>query len=123
MCMGILDQVGEGPDTYSALSAIDEAATFSQRSGSLGAFQIKGGNDLLPRAFAERLGQNTQYNSPVVAISQITDGVELTVKIGHAGSRFVAITPFAARRSRCCMMLILLPAFLTGVVGLSPNST
>ena len=57
MCMDILDQVGEGPDTYSALSTIDEAATFSKRSGSLGAFQIKGGNDLLPRAFAERLGQ------------------------------------------------------------------
>ncbi len=37
--------------------------------------RIKGGNDLLPRAFALRLGGNVRYGCPVVRIEQTAQGV------------------------------------------------
>lgn len=40
--------------------------------------KIKGGNDLLARAFVERLGGKIRYGAPVVRIEQDQDGVTLT---------------------------------------------
>lgn len=45
--------------------------------------KIKGGNDLLPAAFIERLRDSIQYNSPVVRIEQNAAGV--TVKVDEKG--------------------------------------
>ena len=103
MSMGFLEQVGEGPDSYSALSAIDESAGFAQNQGALPPFQIKGGNDLLPTAFAERMKDKMHYRSPVVSISQDADSVELTIDAASGreqvrGDYVVCAAPFPVLR-------------------------
>jgi monoamine oxidase len=40
-------------------------------------YKIRGGNDLLPKAFATRLSENIQYNSPVVRIEQEEQSVKV----------------------------------------------
>jgi monoamine oxidase len=40
--------------------------------------KIKGGNDLLPRAFARRLGSKVVYKAPVVKIGQTADRVQIS---------------------------------------------
>jgi monoamine oxidase len=42
--------------------------------------KIAGGNDLLPRAFAERLGEKIRYESPVVKIAQTASDVAVTFR-------------------------------------------
>ena len=48
MSIGYFDQVGDGPETYSALSAMTDIVAFSSLEMTKPAFQIVGGNDLLP---------------------------------------------------------------------------
>jgi monoamine oxidase len=71
------DALGEGIESVSALQFMREMGSFF---GSTGTFQIRGGNDLLPRAFAERLGPAMHYGSAVVAIRQHDTGVEITIE-------------------------------------------
>jgi len=40
-------------------------------------YKIRGGNDLLPKAFASRLSEKIQYNSPVVRIEQQSHSVKV----------------------------------------------
>jgi monoamine oxidase len=47
--------------------------------------KIKGGNDLLPRAFAERLKDKIRYNAPVVKIEQ--NEAQVVVTFNEKGSR------------------------------------
>ncbi len=47
--------------------------------------RIRGGNDLLPKAFATRLAGRIHYGSPVVRIAQSASGVQVTVE--QAGRR------------------------------------
>lgn len=42
--------------------------------------KIKGGNDLLPQAFAARLGSKVLYDAPVAAIEQTSSGVTVKIK-------------------------------------------
>ncbi|HJQ33040.1 MAG TPA: FAD-dependent oxidoreductase [Pyrinomonadaceae bacterium] len=46
--------------------------------------KIEGGNDLLPRAFAERLEGKVTYDAPVTRVEQDADGVRVTFKRGGA---------------------------------------
>src|SRR6185295_20192244 len=39
-------------------------------------YKIRGGNDLLPKAFAARLAEKIQYAAPVVRIEQNAQGVK-----------------------------------------------
>ncbi len=64
---------------------------------------IKGGNDLLPRAFATRLETRVRYGSPVVSIGQ--DDISAWVVIEHRGERqtirgdrVVCAAPFSIAR-------------------------
>lgn len=104
MGLGPLEQVGEGPSSYSALSAIAEAtAWFGPYRGEKGAFQIAGGNDLLPKGFAERLGDRVHYSSPVTAITEEVDGVRVTVNTAKGQAETTAdyaiyAAPFPALR-------------------------
>src|SRR5713101_1738925 len=43
-------------------------------------YKIKGGNDLLPKAFAERLHNKIHYSSPVLKIEHSADRVEATIR-------------------------------------------
>jgi len=66
--------------------------------------KIKGGNDLLPKAFAQRLADKIQYGTPVVKIQQDTNGVRAVAL--HAGKpqtfsadRVLCTIPFSVLRN------------------------
>jgi monoamine oxidase len=63
--VGYLDMSGDGIDSWSALQMLQQLAltrTLRQR------YTVAGGTDLLPQAFAARLGARIRYASPVVRI-------------------------------------------------------
>jgi len=66
---------GDGPETVSALTVLRDAV--HQNAGSW--YAIRGGNDLLPKAFATRLAEKIHYGSPVVKIEQDDHGVRAVV--------------------------------------------
>jgi monoamine oxidase len=82
MRLTYFDALGEGIESVSALQFMREFGTFV---GATGFFEIRGGNDLLPRAFAERLGPAMRYGTPVVAIQHDAASVEITIE--GAGGR------------------------------------
>jgi len=62
--------------------------------------KIEGGNDLLPRAFAERLAGKITYGAPVVRVGQDASGVRVTFRRGGAAETWeadyaVCAIPFA----------------------------
>ncbi len=63
--VGYLDFIGDGIDSYSALLMLRRLAL--RRTEAL-RFAIRGGTDLLPRAFATRLAAQIRYQSSVVRI-------------------------------------------------------
>lgn len=79
MGLGYFEGVGDGIESFSALSTIVETADRVHYRGEKPGFQLKGGNDALPKAFAQRLGDRIQYNSPVQSIAQDGDSVTLVV--------------------------------------------
>jgi monoamine oxidase len=64
---------GDGPDTVSALAVLRDDLHFENAKH----YVIRGGNDLLPRAFADRLKENILYGSPVVRIEHDAHGVRV----------------------------------------------
>ena len=52
--------------------------------------RIEGGNDLLPRAFAERLAGRITYGAPVSRIEQTAEGARVTYRRGGGGAETVA---------------------------------
>lgn len=63
-------------------------------------FRVEGGNDLLPRAFAERLGGAVIYGARVAGVEQDGRGVRVRVARGggeetHAADYLVCAVPFA----------------------------
>ncbi len=71
--LGFYDLWGDGIDSYSALLMLRQ--TMLQPKNT---FEIKGGNDLLPAAFAARHKEKIHYGAPVVKISQQARGVRVT---------------------------------------------
>jgi monoamine oxidase len=65
MTYGWRDIWGEGLGSVSALTILRDK--LNQRN-SREVYIIRGGNDLLPKAFAERLVENIRYGSPVVKV-------------------------------------------------------
>jgi monoamine oxidase len=66
-------------------------------------FHIKGGNDLLPRAFAARLQERVRYGSPIVAIGQNDSSAWVTIeRRGETqtirGDRVICAAPFSVVR-------------------------
>ncbi|HVF68634.1 MAG TPA: NAD(P)/FAD-dependent oxidoreductase [Pyrinomonadaceae bacterium] len=90
--LGALGAFGDGAGTVSALVLLREIA---HRSKVKQNYYIRGGTDLLPRAFASKLSERIRYGAPVVGIEQDSDGVRVAYL--HAGSR----ETFAADRVVC----------------------
>jgi monoamine oxidase len=65
-----------GFEKWSALDGLRDATHHHTKTLS----KIRGGNDLLPRAFAARLSDVIRYGSPVVSIRQDATGVEAVVE-------------------------------------------
>lgn len=66
---------GDGVESVSALTVLRDS--FHLR-GSGRASKVRGGNDLLPKAFAARLQDKIRYGSPVVRIEHDARGVRVT---------------------------------------------
>lgn len=78
--IGYLDLIGDGIDSYPALLMLQHLAlrqTEAQR------FAITGGTDLLPKAFAARLGARIRYETPVVSIEP--GEVSASIVVGRDG--------------------------------------
>ncbi len=100
LSLGFQDNLGDGAESYSALNMlsqlVDEAATKE-------VFTIRGGNDLLPEAFATRLAGDIRYGAPVTRIEHDDRGVRVVYE--QAGSpttlaadRLVCAVPFSVLR-------------------------
>lgn len=103
LALGYLSGHGEGPESYSARSIIAETASFISRIGDRGAFQIVGGNDRLPQAIADSLGERIALNSPVRSIAHRSDGVTFSVETASGlqqveGDFAICAAPFALVR-------------------------
>jgi len=67
-------------------------------------FKIRGGNDLLPKAFATRLSETIHYAAPVVRIEQHTQGVKAIFRQAGAyytltGDYLICAVPFSVQKT------------------------
>jgi monoamine oxidase len=98
MSLGGIDDRAE---TVSALFMLRNAA-LNQRLSRY--YKIRGGSDLLPRAFATRLGDRIHYASPVVRIEQDPQGVRTVFRhagAAHtmAGDYLICAVPFTVQKN------------------------
>lgn len=98
--LGYLDLWGDGIETTSALSILRDSAL---RLAEQRVYHIKGGNDQLPKAFAQRLADNIRYGCAVTAIEQ--SQMSVTVSYTQAArpyrlsaDRVVCALPFSTLR-------------------------
>jgi monoamine oxidase len=98
--LGALGAFGDGAGTVSALVMLREIA---HRSRTKQNYYIRGGTDLLPRAFAAKLSDRIRYGAPVVGVEQDSNGVRVAYL--HAGAReslpadrVVCAVPFSVLR-------------------------
>jgi monoamine oxidase len=92
---------GEGLETVSALTVLRDTASYLKARNN---FRVHGGNDLLPRAFAERLKEQIHYGAPVVRIEQTTQDVRVFFRSsgnrnGMTADRVVCAIPFSVLRT------------------------
>jgi monoamine oxidase len=80
--LGAIGAFGDGASTVSALVMLREIA---HRSRIKQNYYIRGGTDLLPRAFAAKLSERIRYGAAVVGIEQDSNGVRVAYL--HAGAR------------------------------------
>lgn len=72
-----------GGSNYSALFGLWTAAVYRMRKISRNEtdiYRLKGGNQMLPNAFAKRLGKRVWLNAPILSIRHNNDGVSVTYK-------------------------------------------
>jgi len=98
--VGFADQLGGGADAVSALDLLRE---IQHRQKSKQRYTIKGGSDVLPKAFASRLSDKIRYGSPVVKIEHGPEGVRVVYLQGGApqtstGDHLVCAIPFTVLR-------------------------
>jgi len=92
---------GEGLDTVSALTVLRDNASYIKSRHD---FKVHGGNDLLPKAFAERLREQIHYGSAVVRMEQTDRDVRVVFRSGGTSNtltadRVVCAIPFSVLRS------------------------
>ena len=97
--LGYFDLIGDGVDTCSALMILRDAVL---GSGSV-YHRIKGGNDLLPKTLAAKLGDRVHYATPVVKIGHSAKTVEVTclqngARVKMQGDYLVCTIPFSVLR-------------------------
>lgn len=94
------DLWGDGIDTASALMLLRDT---SHQIVAKTNYRIRGGNDLLPQAFAERLKDKIRYGSPVRRIEHDSKGVRVVFSqagsLQHvSGDHLVCAIPFSVLR-------------------------
>jgi monoamine oxidase len=90
-------------DDYDHVSALQTINTQHFYEGWTQTMSIRGGNDLLPRAFTEKLGNRVRYSVAVKKIAQ--DSTKASVSFQHAGNqeqmeadRIIVTIPFSVLR-------------------------
>jgi len=78
---------GEGLETVSALTVLRDTVHYVKARNN---FRVHGGNDLLPRAFAERLRERIHYGAPVIRIEQTDRDVKVFFESGGTRNRLMA---------------------------------
>ena len=80
--LAVVGDYATDPDVLSACQYLrDEAMLARVRRAGIHHMRIAGGTDLLPKAFAERLGDRVKLCAEVVRIAQTPDEVEVTARI------------------------------------------
>jgi monoamine oxidase len=92
---------GDGLETVSALTVLRDVAHYLKSRHD---FKIHGGNDLLPKAFAERLREQIHYGAPVVRIEHSEREVRVFFQSGGTrhtltADRIVCAIPFSVLRT------------------------
>jgi monoamine oxidase len=92
---------GEGLEAVSALTVLRDTASWFKAGQH---YRIHGGNDLLPKAFAERLKEQIHYGSPVIRMEQTERGVRVFFQSGGTrnsmtADRIVCAIPFSVLRT------------------------
>ena len=85
--LGYLNATGDGIDTYSAFHMLRDLA---QRRPEKQTFAIRGGNDLLTHALAERMPARVRYQTPAVRIEPGNRAASVVVRNGGAYERLTA---------------------------------
>jgi monoamine oxidase len=101
MTLGWAHLWGEGLETVSALTVLRDSASWYKAKRQ---FKVHGGNDLLPKAFAERLKEQIHYGSPVVRMEQSERAVRVFFQSGGTrnsitADRLVCAIPFSVLRN------------------------
>jgi monoamine oxidase len=92
---------GEGLETVSALTVLRDNASYLKSRHD---FKVHGGNDLLPKAFAEHLKERIHYGAPVDRIEQNDREVRVFFRSGGTrnsmtADRIVCAIPFSVLRT------------------------
>ena len=95
--LGYFDVLGDGIDSYSALYLLRNLALSDTGKD----YTIRGGNDLLPRAFAARLSDKVLYGTPVVKMGQDAQGARVVFLQAGAqrsisADHLISTIPFSA---------------------------
>lgn len=85
--IGYLDMFGDGIESYSALQMLQRVA---HAQPALLRYAIRGGADLLPKAFAARLAGRILYDSPIVRIEPGETSASVVVGRQGAHQRLMA---------------------------------
>lgn len=98
--LGFIDTWGDGIESVSALFML---RTIASHLNTLELHTLQGGNDQLPRAFAERLEADIHYGTPVVRIEQDDERVRVVYAEGGShqtaeGDYLVCTLPFSVLR-------------------------
>src|SRR5215471_5528585 len=97
---GYLDLWGDGVESVSALRLLRDALLSHTAHAC---YTIRGGNDLLPKAFAARLVTRIRYGTPVVKIEHEARGARVVCLQGGApqtiaADHLICTVPFAVLR-------------------------
>ncbi len=76
------DLIGEGPDSQSALDVLCQTTSYSMFTDAR--YSIEGGNDVLPKTMAAKLGARVHYGTVAVRIER--DNAEVRVVFTRAGT-------------------------------------
>jgi monoamine oxidase len=88
----IRDDYAAEPDDLSLLYVVQQTAlSDDQPEDGTEAFRISGGNDQLPKALAEQLGDAVRLSAPVSAIERRSDGVTVTHADGSVDADYAIV--------------------------------
>jgi monoamine oxidase len=99
-----LMRFGLSSEDFDNLSLLYSASSEVLDDGATNQYMIRGGSDLLPKAFAARLSDKIRYGSPVVRIEQSSEQARVVIQQAGAfqtltADRLICTVPFSVLRT------------------------